>query len=128
MYNRRRDADAAQRSQDRKQRENDAPRLRDAAPRLETLRITVSESIGSTPAVVHVRPIVVASAPALFQIPCHNRDCKEGGHDLTREIVNALQRGATTFDGTSRCDGSVGSTPCGSVLTFHAVATQRAER
>jgi hypothetical protein len=72
-----------------------------------------------------VRHIVVASAPALFVMPCHDTQCKDGGHDLTTEILSALRGQKVNFQGEDVCSGVVGSAGCSRVLGYVAVATYR---
>jgi hypothetical protein len=66
---------------------------------------------------------VVASAPALFVLPCRDTQCKDGGHDLTNVILAALRRQKERFEGEDACLGVVGSAGCSRVLGFVAVAT-----
>ena len=119
--------DAAKRTAERRQREADAPRLAALVPALEKLRIEVLErsSSISRPEHTHVRHIVVASAPALFVMPCHDTQCKDGGHDLTTEILSALRGHKVNFQGEDVCSGVVGSAGCSRVLGYVAVATYR---
>ena len=70
-----------------------------------------------------MRHVVVASAPALFVPPCHDTQCKDGGHDLTDEILAALRRRSGRFAGEDACRGTVGSAGCSRVLQYVAVAT-----
>jgi hypothetical protein len=94
-------------------------------PSLQGLRLEVLErSPGiSHPEHSHVRHVVVASAPALFVVPCHDTQCKDGGHDLTQEILAALRRRNERFEGEDVCHGTVGSTGCSRTLGYVAVAT-----
>jgi hypothetical protein len=119
--------EAAKRTAERRQREADAPRLSALVPALEKLRIEVLErsSSISRPEHTHVRHIVVASAPALFVMPCHDTQCKDGGHDLTTEILSALRGQKVNFQGEDVCSGVVGSAGCSRVLGYVAVATYR---
>lgn len=73
----------------------------------------------------HIRRIVVERAPALFELPCGDRSCKDGGHDLTHAILTELQHGTTRFEGENHCSGYLGGAPCGSVLRYVGVATYR---
>src|SRR5262245_36083864 len=94
MANLRRNTEAAQRAAARKQREDDAPRLLTEVPNLESLRleIDVRRETGTLSGGTHIRRVVVENAPALFFVPCADRDCNDGGHDLTREIMTALRK------------------------------------
>ena len=126
MYSRR-NSQAAERAAERRKREDEAPRLNAEVPRLESLRLEIEArrsgaAVGGT---AHIRRIVVENAPALFLLPCSDRDCREGGHDLTREIMAQLTRGSAEFEGEHACDGQLGSVPCGSVIRYVAVATYR---
>jgi hypothetical protein len=77
--------------------------------------------------ITHIRRIVVETAPALFIVACADRACRDGGHDLTREIMSALGRGLTEFGGEHTCQGQLGPALCGSVLRYVAVATFTAD-
>lgn len=120
--------EAAKRTAERRQREAEAPRLAATIPALEELRIEVLErsSSISRPEHTHVRHIVVPVAPALFVLPCHDTQCKDGGHDLTAEILAALRGQKVRFGGEDVCSGVVGSAGCSRVLGYAAVATYRA--
>jgi hypothetical protein len=124
-----RDKGAAQRYNDRRQREDAAPRLSALIPELETLRLVLREGsasdAGANPEGSHVRPIVVATAPALFFVTCHDTACKEGGHDLTHDVMQALRAHRQQFEGQSSCNGALGSTECRRVLRFTATATYK---
>ena len=118
--------EATRRFAERRERENSAARLLAEVPDLVSLDLSLSESRGEMAGgVTHVRHIVVGSAPALFEIPCGDPSCKEGGHDLTYEIVRALRQRATESDGRDTCNGSVGSASCGRDLHFRAIAVYR---
>jgi hypothetical protein len=120
-----RNAEAANRSAERRKREDEAPRLIAKVPSLETLRLEVFERSSSIvrPEHTHVRHVVVPTAPALFFMPCHDSQCRDGGHDLTLEIMAALQRKAERFDGEHACPGVVGSASCSRVLGYVGIAT-----
>jgi hypothetical protein len=124
----RRDPAVIRRTAERRQREDEAPRLALTIPALQGLRLEVLEHSPSVahPEYTHVRHVVVASAPALFVMPCHDKDCKEGGHDLTQEILAALSRRNSTFEGEDACRGTVGSTGCSRVLGYVGAATYQA--
>jgi len=118
-------AEAAERQAERRRKEDEAPRLATLVPNLEKLRIEVLERSSSIvrPEHTHVRHVVVASAPALFVIPCHDTQCKDGGHDLTAEILAHLGRKRERFEGEDACNGTVGTAPCSRVLGYIAEAT-----
>lgn len=126
MYGSRRDPEAQQRSQDRRRREDEAPRLSVEVPTLETLALEIAEAEeGAVGGTTHVRRVQVASAPALFDLTCGTRDCKDGGHDVTSEIMRALRAGKTRFEGAHECRGARGSSECTCVLKYVATATYR---
>lgn len=128
MWNRR-NQEAAQRFAERRQREDEAPRLAALIPELEDLRLDVREGgarAESTNAEgSHIRRIVVASAPALFLITCHDTNCRDGGHDLTYPVMQALRARKTNFSGESACQGQTGSANCQRVLRFVGTAAYR---
>lgn len=109
---------------ERRRREDEAPRLKAQIPTLSTLRLEVVERSASIsrPEHAHTRHVVVASAPALFFVPCHDSSCKEGGHDLTSEVLAALRRKEERFEGEHACPGSVGTANCARVLAYVGVA------
>ena len=74
----------------------------------------------------YARPIVVASAPAHFEIRCMEPRCN-GRHDLTHAILPALRRSEVCFAGTSGCDGTVGDEPCDRMLGYVCEASYRTE-
>lgn len=126
MVHPRRNSEAAQRAAARRLREDEAPRLITEVPLLESLNIDVEEHLASgTVASTHVRRVVVERAPALFDMPCNDRSCKEGGHDLTRQILADLRRGKTRFEGSHPCEGNIGSSRCQMILKYVAHATYR---
>ena len=114
---------------ERRKREDEAPRLIAKVPFLQTLRIEVLERSSSIarPEHTHVRHVVVASAPALFYVPCHDPQCKDGGHDLTHEVMQALQKKQLRFSGEDACPGVTGSASCARVLEYVAQATYRTD-
>jgi len=116
------------RTAERRQREDEAPRLAVTIPALRGLRLQVLEHSSNIarPEYAHVRHVVVASAPALFVVPCSDKDCKEGGHDLTLEVLAALRRGNLRFEGTDACRGTIGSAGCSRILGYVGVATYQA--
>jgi hypothetical protein len=120
-----RNAEAAERMAERRKREDEAPRLSTVAPNLEKLRIEVLERSSSIvrPEHTHVRHVVVTSAPALFVIPCQDRQCKDGGPELSAEILAHLGRKLEHFEGEDACAGTVGTVPCTRVLGYVADAT-----
>jgi hypothetical protein len=71
-----------------------------------------------------VRPVVVATAPAHFEIRCMESKC-DGKHDLTARLLDALQKALPNFSGQSRCDGMVGDVPCDRILAYACDATYK---
>ncbi len=99
-------------------------------PRLATLKLDITDGGAVTfGGLVHVRHVVVPTAPALFEIMCGDRSCKDGGHDLTWEIMRALRASEPRFEGRHECSGSLGalgSGQCNRVLRYVATATYHA--
>jgi hypothetical protein len=118
-------SEVAQASLERREREDAARRLRDEIPSLVSLRLEISQGRTSTGSTEHARTIVVERAPALFEIACFDRSCRGGGHDLTFEIMDALRRSQTKFEGEHACRGSLGAAECSSVLRYRALAVYR---
>ncbi len=127
MYNTRRHGEAAERFNERRLREDNAKRLAAEIPDLLTLRMDIEERTGSAGIVEppHIRRIVVASAPALFVLPCGDTRCRDGGHDVTDMMMRALHAKNVSFEGSDSCNGNIGSAPCNRVLQFKATATYR---
>jgi hypothetical protein len=121
----RRDPEAMQRTADRRDREKQADRLVDRIPNLKSLLIRIAEKDVGRPGmeVMYTKYIPVDRAPALFDIPCCERTCRGGGHDLTYEMLQALRSGRTKFEGNDRCAGSVREGGCPFELHFVAEAT-----
>lgn len=107
-------------------RERAAPRLRQEAPALVSLRLTF-EDLRSADAIGNVsyaKPIVVATAPAYFDVRCAEPRC-DGRHDLTAAVLTALRARRTSASGQSVCDGWVGDAACNRALTYGCEATYR---
>lgn len=102
--------------------------MRERIPDLATLRLEVEERRGTTSAgdPKHVRLIVVDSAPALFALPCGDHACRDGGHDVTDEVLRSLSARATHFEIDDTCHGSIGTAACGAVMHVTVEATYRA--
>ncbi len=124
-----RNTEAAQRFAERREREDRAPRLRDEAPDVTHLSLEMSErrAEATAPEIEYIRRIVVQSAPALFEIPCGDTGCAEGGHDITRTVLDELRSRHESFEGEDACYGNVGpnSTPCGRILRFKGTVSYR---
>ena len=114
---------AARKAAERRVREDAAKRLADIVPDLERLCIRVEEwHEGANEAhVKHTRHVVVQRAPAVFDLPCCDRHC-DGGHDVTKSVLNALTERRTRFDGRHRCGGTSKEGDCQYELTFTAEA------
>lgn len=110
------------RMRDRWSREDAAPRLSTIAPTLLRLSLRIEERNGpsSLDSARYVRHIVVASAPAVFALPCTDPNCEDGGHDVTREVLRGLERGDAEISGESICRGRRGGEDCRRVLRFIA--------
>ena len=123
----RRTSEAADRMRRRQEAEDGAPRLAAAIPSLRTLRLALRFRRGETRAddSSHIKIVVVASAPALFFIPCSDKQCRDGGHDISNAIMAGLREGRTTIKGEDACDGTLGSAQsrCTCHLTYEATAT-----
>jgi hypothetical protein len=65
----------------------------------------------------------VGRAPALFHILCSDRDCVDGGFDVTREILHELRDGATAFSGAQDCRGTRHGDLCRRRLQYTVHAT-----
>jgi hypothetical protein len=110
---------------ERRRREDDAARLKAKVPTLSSLVIEVKESgeeVGDLD-VSYIRRVVVDRAPAMFELPCSDRRCDGGGHELTRRFLKALRDGQATFEGTHRCAGNIKEEDCPLELHFVANAT-----
>jgi hypothetical protein len=127
MQTRSRNTEAAQRFAERRRREDESPRLTAVVPALASLRLEIEERRGSTTAgnPKHVRLVVVDSAPALFDIPCGDHACRDGGHDVTQSILRGLQSGQAKIEVEDTCHGSLGSAMCGTVMNVVATATYK---
>lgn len=123
----RRNNEASERSAERRRREDEAPRLAASFPNLVSLKLQLQELKGdvSVAETGHIRHVVVAHAPLLFEMPCRDSACKDGGHDVTAAIARALKAGDTQFEGEHGCTGYVGDAPCQRVLRYTASATYK---
>lgn len=119
----RRVSQASIRTLERRAREEAAPRLAAEVPDLSSLDVEMEEVASSTaPIVSYVRRVVVKAAPALFEIPCGDSSCKDGGHDLTYELMAGLRRRQSSIEGEDRCRGSIGTAACPRTLRYRASA------
>lgn len=111
----------------RAQREGAAGKLLTQAPDLTSLSLSIRETrpdgcVGDTE---YLRRVVLEHAPALFEVPCAYRECKDGGYDVTREILHALAGHLTRFEGEQPCRGRFGAHECTRVLHYAGTATYR---
>jgi hypothetical protein len=109
----------------RRQKEDEAARLREKVPNLKRLALHIEERpLGPEgPPVRHIRHVIVDRAPALFEIPCSERTCTGGGHDLTRRVIRALRSGKAAFSGKHRCAGEIDGQECLLEICFEGEAT-----
>jgi hypothetical protein len=111
-------------ARDRRDKEDQSKRLQSEVPKLLELRLDIEEGLAdsSVAGTRYTRIVVVPSAAALFELGCSESSCKDGGHDLTREILYALGRGEESFTGESLCGGQVGTANCRRLLKYRAAA------
>jgi hypothetical protein len=123
---RRRDQVAVEAVAEQRRREDAAPRLRDEVARLQSLRFQLDDirSAGRLKAASYVRPIVVATAPAHFEIRCMEPRC-DGWHDITHWVLHALKQSQESFSGRSDCTGMLRDAPCDRTLGYAGAATYR---
>lgn len=116
--------------QERWKREDEAARLSTEAPTLVQLRLELAESSNGRNVLDSTRTVhvVVARAAALFEVPCSETRCKDGGYDLTREIMRHVRQRRQSFVGQEYCNGYMGHHPCTRVLQFVAHAEFTAQR
>jgi hypothetical protein len=116
--------DAMDRFAERRRQEDAAPRLRDMVPRLTACRIVLEETREdvTSASVAHTRRLVVERAPALLIIPCTDALCKDGGHDISANLLRGLRDGLLEIRGEDTCHGYVGGGSCGRLLKFTAFA------
>lgn len=112
------------RRSERWQREDDAPRLKATFPELESLKFELDELVDdrAIPGMRRVRHIMVDQAAALFEIPCSDTKCEDGGHDVTDQVLAALESGSQEFEGQHACHGNASEGPCKRVLAFKGIA------
>ena len=124
---RRRQLEMQERVRERREREDAAPRLRKQVTELVSLSIEVEDASGSHLGAKtrYVRHVVVERAPALFQIPCSDAGCRDGGHNVTIPVMRALHAGESEFSGQDVCGGWCGGDHCGRILHYVGHATYR---
>lgn len=105
-------------------REDEAPRLLEVVPGLLQLRLELAEWSGDRIVLdsKRIQHIVVQRAPALFEVPCGDSGCRDGGFDVTAAVLRALRHEQPQFEGEAACFGSVGERPCQRVLRFRGLA------
>ncbi len=120
----RRPGPTSQARKDRWKREDEAPRLKELTPKLRSLKFQLEEFANGRPILGtgRVRHIPVDQASQLFEIPCTDPRCDDGGYDVTRQVMQGLRETQSQFEGADTCDGYVGDRPCGRVLKFVVLA------
>jgi hypothetical protein len=117
--------EASQRFAERRKREDDARRLKDEFPELKTLKLEIEEHRRETTIAEtkHVRHVIVDRAPSLFEIPCSDPSCRDGGHDMTDAMSHRLRARSGVFSLEDVCMGDVRGSACGRVVRITALAT-----
>jgi len=127
MLHRRQKTEQLLKAEERRQREQDAGKLVEEVPELVSLSLEIDDTLGDAAinSVRYIRHVVVERAPALFEVPCTDHECRDGDHDLTFPILQALRASAREFHGEDPCSGQVGGSGCRRVLRYVAHATYR---
>ena len=127
LWNRRKQSEREERRVRRNEREESAGKLLQRIPNLAGLDLAIHEARpdGCLGENQYIRRIVIEHAPALFEVPCTYPDCEDGGHDLTREILSALDSRQARFTGEHFCGGRCRTLDCTRVLRYTATATYR---
>jgi len=125
--NYRKNLERTERRNQRMAREDAAGKLLERAPDLTDLHIEIDETPrgGSVGGTRYIRRVVLAQAPALFEVSCSEPRCRDGGYDVTSEILAALASRRTLFEGQQSCAGRCSLGDCGRVLHYVATATYR---
>ncbi len=128
--NHRKNLERKERHVQRMAREDAAGKLILRAPDLTDLHIEIDETQrgGSVGGTRYIRRVVLAQAPALFEVPCSDPRCENGGYDVTREILSALASRRTVFEGNQSCGGRCSMNDCGRVLRYVVTATYRDDK
>ncbi len=129
MYNRK-NLELKERRTHRMAREDAAGKLLLKTPDLVDLHMSIDETQkgGSMGDRRYIRRIVLAQAPALFEVPCSDPQCEDGGYDVTHEVLSALASRRTHFEGQQTCLGRGRVKDCGRVFHYVATATYRDDR
>ncbi len=110
-------------AQRRREREDSAKRLSVEVPGLVSLRLDIEEKRpGASSSTRHAKIVVVDRAPALVDLPCTDPACRNGGYELTYEVLRGLRARETHFQVDARCEGQLGSASCHSVILVVAHA------
>jgi hypothetical protein len=111
----------------RHKREDAAGKLLKKVPDLTSLSLAIHEQRpnGCVNETHYIRHVVIAHAPALFEVPCTHPDCNDGGYDVTSEVLYALAGRQVRFEAEYTCRGTAGPRDCGRILRFVATATYR---
>lgn len=110
----------------RNEREVAAGKLCDLVPDLTSLSLDVREKGPELVSDNHyIRRVVVAQAPALFDMPCSNPECVDGGYDFTAEVLAALSARKEHFEGQGACRGLLSALPCTRSLHYSATGVYR---
>ena len=127
MFARRKNPIVSDRLSNRRAREDAAGKLADRCPDLESLSIDVHEARegGWLTDTKYTLRIPVAGASALFEVSCSDRGCREGGYDVTHEVMRALLSRSERFEGETPCHGRCGNGECARVLHYVGRATYR---
>jgi hypothetical protein len=127
MMNRRRGRELllVARRLERTKREDAAGRLVDKSPDLTSLSISIRETRteGYVTDTHYIRRIVIAQAPALFEVWCSNVHCDGIGYDLTAHVLASLAARRTHAAGMLACTGHCGALPCTGVLRYETTTT-----
>lgn len=110
---------------ERWRREDAAPRLLERVPSLQTLILSLNDLRGENRVngTKRMQHVIVARAAALFEIPCSDPKCQNGGYDVTSEVLSFLRLRRESFAGVAECGGMVGHNACRCSLSFAARAS-----
>ena len=105
-------------------REDEAARLQDMAPGLAGLRFELHETSGERRVLdsTRIQHVIVPRAAALFEIACSDPGCRDGGFDITVDVMRALRHQSADFSGETSCYGGIGDRPCERILKYRGVA------